>query len=129
MKAVSIKSLCIILAITLGPTLPVSAGPVSPTHKPHRSRVELSWPTSFTNAALEVIYPEFEMEFSSDLKNWYSDGPKLRGFPGRSGPRMSYTWEFGWFSKFARIKVNSNVIARQAMGDGGAETFGYNDVL
>jgi hypothetical protein len=113
-------SLIIFVAVSL------QAESVSLSLKDGGSRVEISWPTAITNTTQEVVFPEFELSVSSNLKQWYSFGPKLRGMESRSGPRMSYSLEVPGPAAFFRITANLDAPARDATGDGGAEIFGYN---
>src|SRR5262245_2689198 len=53
--------------------------------------VELSWPTS-VNDGQGAVYPEYQVEFSSDLVQWHSVAGRFRGVEGRSGPRLSLSF-------------------------------------
>src|SRR5262245_8984105 len=68
--------------------------------------VELSWPTAVIDATQGTVYPEYAVEYSSDLVHWISVGVKLRGVAGRSGSSFKLT--FGKESEplFYRVRAD-----------------------
>src|SRR5438309_1728744 len=60
------------------------------TIRPAGQRIELSWPTTL-NSTQGLVFPEYEVERSSDLTHWEPIGGKVRGISGRSGPVLSQT--------------------------------------
>src|SRR6185369_819127 len=69
-------------------------------------QVELSWPAALTNAGQQPVLPEFEVQYSSDLKDWKPIGGKVRGVEGLSGPMLSLSLNQQQGPVFYRIRGN-----------------------
>src|ERR1700736_2168104 len=70
-------------------TSSVNAEPLSLALRPNGPQVELSWPAAMTNPSPSLVFPEYEIQYSSDLRSWKAVTGKLRGVDGRSGPLLS----------------------------------------
>src|SRR5690242_9800059 len=74
--------------------------------RPSGSRIELSWPAGLTNAGQPVVFPEYTIERSTDLKTWKPIGGKVRGIEGLSGPVLSLSLDRQQGSLFYRAIAN-----------------------
>src|SRR3974390_1641454 len=67
----------------------VDAQPFSLSIQPRASQIQFSWPTTLTNASQSVLFPEYQVQCSTDLISWSPVASKVRGQDGRSGPVLS----------------------------------------
>ncbi len=103
------------------------AGPVSLSLKPATGRIELAWPTAMTNSSSQQVFPEYEIEYSTDLIHWTPVGGKVRGIEGLSGPRLSLSLDEQPAPSFFRVIAHPDSATTNQLGDGGAQVFGYDD--
>src|SRR5262245_16570904 len=96
------------------------------TLRPNGPTVELSWTTAMTNAPSNQMLPEYEVQYSTDLKNWKPIGGKVRGISGLSGPRLSVSLERQPGPLFYRVIASPLAPVANETGDGGADVFGFN---
>ncbi len=103
------------------------AGPVSLSLKPATGRIELAWPAAMTNSSSQRVFPEYEIEYSTDLNHWTPVGGKVRGIEGRSGPRLSLSLDEPPAPSFFRVIANPDSTTTNQVGEGGAQVFGYDE--
>lgn len=95
------------------------------------TRAELTWPAALTNAQSAVVYPEYSIYSSRDLKQWTRAPGTFRGVPGRSGPLFSLSLDQAAPDSgagFYRIDVDARretLAANSMLGEAGAEVLGY----
>src|SRR5262245_5768071 len=94
--------------------------------KPSGPRLELSWPTTMTNAEQGVVFPAYVIQYSTDLVEWQPLGGKVRGLSAVSGPTLILSLEKQPGQIFYRISADPNSQEPNQLGRGGAEVFGYN---
>src|SRR6266404_5086816 len=51
-------------------------------------QVQLLWPTTITNGGQGFAFPEYEVQYSTDLVQWKPIGGRVRGIDGLSGPTL-----------------------------------------
>ncbi len=102
------------------------AQPLALALRPSGPQVELSWPTALTNVAQPPVFPEYEVQYSTDLVSWKPLAGKLRGISGRSGPLLSLTLDKEASPVYYRLSADLSSQAPSETGDGGAEIFGYD---
>ena len=101
------------------------AQPFALTLQPAVGQVKLSWPAAINDTNQSLIYPEYQVLYSTNLKSWQPIGGKLRGLPGRSGPNLNLSLNVPAGPVFYRLRANPNSPTPNETGDGGAEVFGY----
>src|SRR5262245_36626242 len=92
-------------------------------------RVELSWPAVLTNASAQPVFPEYEVQYSTDLEHWAPLGGKVRGIEGRTGVALSLSLDEQSTPIFYRVSADFGSTTANRVGEGGAEVFGYNEQL
>jgi hypothetical protein len=107
--------------VTVAQSIPLAIHPSGP-------KVELSWPAAVTNAT-QSVYPEYEVQYSTDLATWKPVGGKLRGFEGLSGPLLKLSLDKQPGPVFYRVKADPGTQTQNETGSGGAEVFGYSDAF
>src|SRR5690348_17161983 len=109
MKAEALYKLVLITAFTISFQAELLlAEPVQLNLRPSGSMVQLSWPASITATNQSVVFPEYQIQYSSDLGSWSSLPGKMGGVDGRGGPYLSR-----WLDKlpgpiFYRVRANTN---------------------
>src|SRR5512143_3355102 len=81
------------IAVCTCPENHTQADEVRVTLRPVATGIELSVPTTMTDAVGELAFPQYAIEFSTNLVNWQPIGGKLRGLSGRSGSMLSLLLE------------------------------------
>jgi hypothetical protein len=119
----SVMSLLALLALERA----ADAQPFSLSIRPRASQVEFSWPAALTNASQPVLFPEYQLQSSTDLVSWSPIGGKVRGQDGRSGPLLSISVGKESGPIFYRLQANLNPVTQNETGTGGEEVFGYDD--
>jgi hypothetical protein len=89
-------------------------------------QVELSWPTAMSNSVQNQVFPEYQIQYSFDLKSWQSLAGKVKGIPGVSGPVLKVTLDQQQGPAFYRVIGNPNSGATNETGTGGAQVLGYD---
>jgi hypothetical protein len=95
--------------------------------RPSGHGVQLSWPTAITNGAQEPVLPEYEVQYSTDLREWKPIGGKVRGIEGLSGPVLNLSLEQQEGPIFYRVIANVSSGATNETGIGGAQVFGFDE--
>ena len=105
------------------------AQPIPLVLTPSGAQVELSWPSAINNSASDLVPPEYEVQFSADLKDWQPLGGKVRGIDGRSGSflRLDLAQQPG--PVFYRVVGDSSSSNTNETGSGGAQVLGYDSVF
>lgn len=96
------------------------------TLRPAGSALELSWPAAITNFQHGPVWPEFEVQFSTDLQHWQPIGGKVRGLNDLCGARLSLSLERQQGPLFYRVTADPGAPAADETGGGGAQVFGYD---
>src|SRR5438477_5577413 len=104
----------------------IKADPFALTLKPNGSGVELSWPSAITNANQGQVFPEYEVQYSTDLQNWIALGGKVKGVSGLSGPLLSLSLDQQQRPLFYRVLADTNSSATNETGTGAAQVLGYD---
>ena len=104
----------------------VLADPFSLVLKSSGPRVELSWPTAITNAGQGQVLPEYEVQYSTDLKNWSPIGGKIRGIEGLTGPSINVSLDRQKGPLFYRVIADALSRTANQTGTGGGDVLGYN---
>ncbi len=94
--------------------------------RPSGPRVQLSWPTSLTNGGQGLAFPEYEVQYSTDLTQWKPIGGKVRGIDGLSGPTLELSLDPQQGPIFYRVSANLTSTTTNEIGTGGSEVFGYD---
>jgi hypothetical protein len=103
------------------------AQPFSLAIRPLGGQIQFSWPAALSNSSQSLLFPEYQIQSSTDLVSWSAIGGRLRGIEGRSGPMLNLSVEKALGPVFYRLKANLNPQTENETGMGGAEVFGYND--
>src|SRR5258708_7443829 len=93
--------------------------------QPAGGQVQLSWPSALQDTNQSLIYPEYQVLYSTNLISWQPIGGKLRGLPGRSGPNLNVLLNAPMGRGFYRLDANPKSPTPNETGDGGTEVFGY----
>lgn len=89
-------------------------------------KLVLSWPSTVQAPGMGVMYPEYTVERSTDLRTWQPVGGELRGLRGGSGPMLNLSVDSAPGAGFFRVNAQLYSPAPQATGDGGSQVFGYD---
>ena len=89
-------------------------------------KLVLSWPSTVEAPGTGVMYPEYTVERSTDLRTWQPVGGELRGLRGGSGPMLNLSVDSTPGAGFFRVNAQLYSPAPQATGDGGSQVFGYD---
>jgi hypothetical protein len=101
------------------------AEPPSLALQPAAGQVQLSWPGTITDTNQALIFPEYQVLYSTNLTSWQPIGGKLRGLAGRSGPSLNLSLNAPAGPGFYRLQANLTSPTPNETGEGGAEVFGY----
>jgi uncharacterized protein DUF3160 len=88
-------------------------------------QVQLSWSTTVQDTNQSLIFPEYQVLYSTNLMSWHPIGGKLRGQPGRSGPNLSLSLSAPTGPVFYRLRATPHSPTLNEIGDGGDQVFGY----
>ena len=103
----------------------VRAEPLALTLQPAGAQVQLSWPATQIDTNQSLIFPEYQVLYSTNLTTWQPIGGKLRGLAGRSGPNLNLSLNAPAGPAFYRLQANLASLTPSETGEGGAEVFGY----
>jgi hypothetical protein len=113
------------LTLSEGIVSHVGAEPLALKLQPVGGQVQLSWPATLTDTNQSLIFPEYQVLYSTDLTSWQPIGGKLRGVQGRSGPNLNLSLNVPAGAGFYRLQADLGSQTPNETGDGGAEVFGY----
>src|SRR5690242_14141205 len=97
----------------------LSAEPVSLSLRPAGGQVQLSWPATVTDTNQSLIFPEYQVLYSTNLSSWQPLGTKLRGLAGRSGPNLNLSLNPPTGPVFYRLQANLTSPVPNETGEGG----------
>jgi hypothetical protein len=89
-------------------------------------QVELSWPTAISNAVQGQVFPEYQVQYSFDLKSWQSLAGRVHGIQSLSDPVLKVALDPQPGPVFYRVIGNPNSITTNETGTGGAQVLGYD---
>ena len=126
MKATINFSISIFIALSVAAGLAIAGQPLVLQLMPAGNQVQLSWPSAIFDDTESMVFPEYEIQYSTNLTSWKPVTGKLRGVSGRSGPVFNLSLDYSPIPAFYRIQANLAPKTPDRLGDGGAEVFGYN---
>jgi hypothetical protein len=103
------------------------ADPLSVTLSPSGPTIQLAWPSAITNGTQGQVLPEYEVQYSADLRSWKPIGGKVRALSGVSGPLLSLSLDRQGGPIFYRVIADMGSATPNETGDGGAQLFGYDN--
>ena len=115
------------ITLILASTTP--AQPFSMNLQSTGASVQLRWPSSVLWTNQTEVYPEYQVQYSSNLLSWKPVPGKIVGIPGRSGPQLSVSFDTQPGPLFYRIRTDMASQPQNETGDGGAEVFGYDNTF
>jgi hypothetical protein len=118
--------ICFTVLAFLAGVSSAKAEPLALTLQPAGGQVQLSWPSTIQDTNQTLIFPEYQVLFSTNLTSWQPIGNKLRGLAGRSGPNLNLSLNAPAGRGFFRLEANLHSKTPNQMADGGAEVFGYD---
>ena len=104
---------------------PGAATPVALAIRSAGAQVELSWPATMTNDTQRMIFPDFQVESSTDLEHWQPAGELLHGIEYRFGPQLTLGFDQQTQPTFYRVRAQLGPDMPPRLRDGGGEVFGY----
>ncbi len=93
------------------------------------SNAVLSLPAQLPKAGQGLVFPQYELQTTSDLLHWHSVGGKIQGDNTAltlSGPLLKTRLQTTRPNTFYRVIANLDATNAPLTGDGGADVFGYN---
>src|SRR5579883_669834 len=103
--------------------------PVSMDLQTGGSSVQLIWPASVPGTNQSQIYPEYQLQYSSDLRLWKTVPGRFLGIPGRSGSLLSVSQPLQPGPVFYRVRADLATQAQSETASGGADVFGFSAVF
>ena len=94
--------------------------------KANGPQIELSWPTTMSDAVQGRVFPEYQVQYSLDLKSWQSLAGRVQGIQGLSGPILKVDLDSQQEPVFYRVIGNPTSGATNETGTGGAQVLGYD---
>jgi hypothetical protein len=116
------------LSLFLGATSPLKAQFVLQA-SPAGTNLAITWPASPSPTISTNPFPEFSVFQSTDLATWSALQGKAIGIPGLSGSDLNFYFGGGPGARFFRLAMDASSTNTQEVGSGGADVFGYNNLL
>lgn len=129
MKAGRLCPVVLIVFITQFRIVPAGAEPLALNLRANGPQLLLSWPAALFSSNQSLVFPEFQVQYSSDLQSWKPLTGRMQGVAGRSGPLLSRSVDNLLGPLFYRLRANLDPDAPGPTANGGDEVFGYNDVF
>lgn len=93
------------------------------------SNTVLSWPAQLSKTGQGLVFPQYQLQTTSDLLHWQSVGGRIQGdSAGLSvfGPMLKTQLQKTQPNTFYRLIANLDATNTPLTGNGGADVFGYN---